>query len=105
MQARAQLTEVIELVTKELENYEAKWQATKLPKLQARSHRLWRKGQDEGHRGDWQWNLDRCKASTVPLFAFCSDAYSPSAQQCSTYFREESIGILLVSVKYLQQCS
>ena len=60
-QAQARLTGVIELVTENLERYEAEWRAKKLPKLQARAHSLWRQGQQEGRTDDWEWHLEHCR--------------------------------------------
>ena len=55
----------MELVTKELQRFQEEWQAKKLPKLQAKAHKLWRKGQRASSREDWQWMLDKCKASLL----------------------------------------
>lgn len=60
-QAQARLTMVLNLITAELEQFEADWKEKKLPKLQARAHYLWRKGQKAECRDAWQWELAHCK--------------------------------------------
>ncbi|KAK9804987.1 hypothetical protein WJX73_008355 [Symbiochloris irregularis] len=60
-EAQARLAEAMELVTKELQRFEAEWCAKKLPKLQAKAHQLWHKGQRASRIEEWEWTLNKCK--------------------------------------------
>ena len=75
LQAQARLIGVVELITQELERYEAEWQAKKLPKCQAHAHSLWKRGQHNERREEWQGRLDACKVHACsmasPIFVSC----------------------------------
>ena len=66
-QAQARLTQAMELVTKELVRFEAEWRDKALQKLQARAHRLWRKGQKPSTTEAWRFDLNHATVSPFLL--------------------------------------